>query len=214
MRLSQASKELLYRRQDVFRETNQRSRVQPSQGTNRNSRPSNSNSKSQQRCHITLQLSALRITHCSSMSSVQRSRAAMALQDSRNRHDTWTSSLWTAVWILWRRFNGQTGRCNSMHLPNLLLQLLTTSRYLKCIDRFYNNYVSCFITGGSKSFPSSSAIAYWLEDRCQIPSSTPTLSACYHKHHSRQHIDRCEPDITTNGRSDQTVFYGGLRELG
>lgn len=22
-------------------------------------------------------------------------------------------------------------------------------RYLKCIDRFYNNYVSCFITGGS-----------------------------------------------------------------
>lgn len=23
-------------------------------------------------------------------------------------------------------------------------------RYLKCIDRFYNNYVSCFITGGSK----------------------------------------------------------------
>jgi len=24
-------------------------------------------------------------------------------------------------------------------------------RYLKCIDRFYNNYVSCFITGGSQS---------------------------------------------------------------
>lgn len=23
-------------------------------------------------------------------------------------------------------------------------------RYLKCIDRFYNNYVSCFMTGGSK----------------------------------------------------------------
>lgn len=22
-------------------------------------------------------------------------------------------------------------------------------RYLKCIDRFYNNYVSCFMTGGS-----------------------------------------------------------------
>lgn len=25
------------------------------------------------------------------------------------------------------------------------------NRYLKCIDRFYNNFVSCFITGGSKS---------------------------------------------------------------
>lgn len=26
------------------------------------------------------------------------------------------------------------------------------SRYLKCIDRFYNNYVSCFLTGGSMTF--------------------------------------------------------------
>jgi len=25
-------------------------------------------------------------------------------------------------------------------------------RYLKCIDRFYNNYVSCFITGGNVKF--------------------------------------------------------------
>jgi hypothetical protein len=30
--------------------------------------------------------------------------------------------------------------------------VLTTSRYLKCIDRFYNNYVSCWMTGGSKLF--------------------------------------------------------------
>jgi hypothetical protein len=29
-------------------------------------------------------------------------------------------------------------------------------RYLKCIDRFYNNYVSCFMTGGSKLSPSTS----------------------------------------------------------
>ncbi len=26
-----------------------------------------------------------------------------------------------------------------------------STRYLKCIDRFYNNYVSCFMTGGSKA---------------------------------------------------------------
>jgi hypothetical protein len=28
--------------------------------------------------------------------------------------------------------------------------LLTYCRYLKCIDRFYNNYVSCWMTGGSR----------------------------------------------------------------
>ena len=34
--------------------------------------------------------------------------------------------------------------------PSLSYPLLNLlSRYLKCIDRFYNNYVSCFITGGS-----------------------------------------------------------------
>lgn len=27
---------------------------------------------------------------------------------------------------------------------------LIFSRYLKCIDKFFNNYISCFITGGSK----------------------------------------------------------------
>ncbi|KAE9367537.1 trafficking protein-like protein particle complex subunit 2 [Stipitochalara longipes BDJ] len=36
--------------------------------------------------------------------------------------------------------------------------------YLKCIDRFYNNYVSCFITGGNVKFlllhaPSQPAVA-------------------------------------------------------
>jgi len=34
--------------------------------------------------------------------------------------------------------------------PFLKLTIFFT-RYLKCIDRFYNNYVSCFITGGSKN---------------------------------------------------------------
>jgi hypothetical protein len=33
---------------------------------------------------------------------------------------------------------------------------LTCCRYLKCIDRFYNNYVSCWMTGGSK-LPSTSS---------------------------------------------------------
>jgi hypothetical protein len=28
--------------------------------------------------------------------------------------------------------------------------LLMVSRYLKCIDRFYQNYVSCWMTGGSE----------------------------------------------------------------
>jgi hypothetical protein len=37
-------------------------------------------------------------------------------------------------------------------LPSYLSSTITNlSRYLKCIDRFYNNYVSCFITGGSQS---------------------------------------------------------------
>ena len=59
------------------------------------------------------------------------------------------------------------GRCESCLLPFLYLNLgaglgargnggergrkADRSRYLKCIDRFYNNYVSCFVTGGSLS---------------------------------------------------------------
>lgn len=35
---------------------------------------------------------------------------------------------------------------------SLRRQILTKfPRYLKCLDRFYNNYVSCFITPGSTS---------------------------------------------------------------
>jgi trafficking protein particle complex subunit 2 len=33
---------------------------------------------------------------------------------------------------------------------NRIIKLILHPRYLKCIDRFYNNYVSCFMTGGSK----------------------------------------------------------------
>jgi hypothetical protein len=53
----------------------------------------------------------------------------------------------------------QWGGGQMYSLPSPLYALLTLlSRYLKCIDRFYNNYVSCFITGGSQFsslFPSS-----------------------------------------------------------
>jgi hypothetical protein len=30
------------------------------------------------------------------------------------------------------------------------VQWASGSMYLKCIDRFYNNFVSCFLTGGSE----------------------------------------------------------------
>ncbi len=35
--------------------------------------------------------------------------------------------------------------------PSAFSKAYSVSRYLKCIDRFYNNYVSCFMTGGSMS---------------------------------------------------------------
>lgn len=37
-------------------------------------------------------------------------------------------------------------------LPSNLGVSNRSFRYMKCIDRFYNNYVSCFMTGGSKLF--------------------------------------------------------------
>ena len=47
----------------------------------------------------------------------------------------------------------------------LKIGLLTASRYLKCIDRFYNNYVSCFITAGSKLIYSSLSIHVAMESQ-------------------------------------------------
>lgn len=34
---------------------------------------------------------------------------------------------------------------------SMIFKLTVSCRYLKCIDRFYNNYISCFVTGGSES---------------------------------------------------------------
>lgn len=41
-------------------------------------------------------------------------------------------------------------RCECALMTCRNFGLLNSDRYLKCIDRFYNNYVSCFLTGGSK----------------------------------------------------------------
>jgi len=41
------------------------------------------------------------------------------------------------------------GKCSFYPLYGLQ-EFTVCSRYLKCIDRFYNNYISCFMTGGSK----------------------------------------------------------------
>ena len=51
-----------------------------------------------------------------------------------------------------------------MLLPLISLWLLI-NRYLKCIDKFFNNYVSCFITGSNAKFlllhqPTASANSY------------------------------------------------------
>ncbi|KAI0879603.1 Sedlin [Hypoxylon argillaceum] len=53
----------------------------------------------------------------------------------------------------------------------------TSQMYLKCIDRFFNNYVSCFLTGGNVKFmllhqPPSSAISSTANPR----SSTSTIA--------------------------------------
>ncbi|KAJ2976687.1 hypothetical protein NUW58_g8024 [Xylaria curta] len=49
--------------------------------------------------------------------------------------------------------------------------------YLKCVDRFFNNYVSCFLTGGNVKFmllhqPPSSAVSSSTNPR----SSTSTIA--------------------------------------
>lgn len=36
--------------------------------------------------------------------------------------------------------------------PGCVCALLTVSRYLKCIDKFFNNYISCFVTGAGVKF--------------------------------------------------------------
>jgi hypothetical protein len=43
-----------------------------------------------------------------------------------------------------------SGQMWEISIQNRISKLILRSRYLKCIDRFYNNYVSCFMTGGSK----------------------------------------------------------------
>ncbi|RWA09152.1 hypothetical protein EKO27_g5944 [Xylaria grammica] len=53
----------------------------------------------------------------------------------------------------------------------------TGQMYLKCVDRFYNNYVSCFLTGGNVKFmllhqPPSSSVSSTSNPR----SSTSTIA--------------------------------------
>lgn len=54
-------------------------------------------------------------------------------------------------------------KCKRLYLPNcisiyLLIEdihanhLYIIQRYLKCVDKFFNNYVSCFVTGGNVKF--------------------------------------------------------------
>jgi trafficking protein particle complex subunit 2 len=40
----------------------------------------------------------------------------------------------------------------SLHLWNYSLIQLCVSRYLKCIDKFFSNYISCLITAGNIKF--------------------------------------------------------------
>ncbi|RFU25631.1 hypothetical protein B7463_g10711, partial [Scytalidium lignicola] len=54
------------------------------------------------------------------------------------------------------RFQEQARHMNQFIVHSSLdiveeVQWSTGQMYLKCVDRFYNNYVSCFMTGGSKS---------------------------------------------------------------
>ncbi|KFY22211.1 hypothetical protein V493_06760 [Pseudogymnoascus sp. VKM F-4281 (FW-2241)] len=72
----------------------------------------------------------------------------------------------------------------------------TGQMYLKCLDRFYNNYVSCFITPG-------------------IPPATDALSTYKCRDiNPGFDINRCEPNIRTNRRGNPTVLRRGIRELG
>ncbi|KAH8805708.1 trafficking protein-like protein particle complex subunit 2 [Xylogone sp. PMI_703] len=55
------------------------------------------------------------------------------------------------------RFQEQARHMNQFIVHSSLdiveeVQWSTGQMYLKCIDRFYNNYVSCFITGGNVKF--------------------------------------------------------------
>jgi hypothetical protein len=45
------------------------------------------------------------------------------------------------------------GQMYEAPLPSAIRCIKRDCRYLKRIDRFYNNYVSCWITGGSKKIP-------------------------------------------------------------
>ena len=46
-------------------------------------------------------------------------------------------------------------------------KLPTTLRYLKCIDKFFNNYISCFVTGGN--------VKFLLLHQPIVPTSTSNL---------------------------------------
>ncbi|KAI8634592.1 Sedlin [Xylariaceae sp. FL1651] len=58
----------------------------------------------------------------------------------------------------------------------------TGQMYLKCIDRFFNSYVSCFLTGGNVKFmllhqPPSSTTSTSSANPSSVRSSTSTIAA-------------------------------------
>ena len=89
------------------------------------------------------------------------------------------------------------------------------ARYLKCIDRFYNNYVSCFITPGS-TFIFSFYKQYLINSiRYEVPL-TPFAgrSNRYINLIQSLNIHRRQSNISTNRRSHSTVLYRSVRTLG
>lgn len=109
--------------------------------------------------------------------------------------------------------------------------LISPCRYLKCIDRFYQNYVSCWITGGSKPTPISQhsssppdvntqevrlklCMLMKIIHRRQIPPSTRALATRGGERVSLQHVHRRQPDGSPDRGGHQAVLHGGVRELG
>ena len=116
-------------------------------------------------------------------------------------------------------------RCMFVATLPLKSLLILGRRYLKCIDRFYQNYVSCWITGGSKPLPPiqpldklhpARAIELYIlitPSRRQIPPPT-RAPTCFRQHFALQHVHRCQPNIPADRGGHQAVLHGGVRELG
>lgn len=91
------------------------------------------------------------------------------------------------------------GQMYGLHSTSSLEILTTLNRYLKCIDRFYNNYVSCFMTGGSRIplAPSSTTRAKDISDVKFLLLHAPSQPAS-------ANTTRASTSIAANPTSPQT----------